>query len=85
MKLRREKREEMKQRIIEFLKNADGHIASIPMLARAIHASSPTAKSIVFELEVERKVSVVMLGGEYVVKLEELGEGEMRFLMNLRR
>ena len=71
MRLRREKREEMKQRIIEFLKNADGHIASIPMLARAIHASSPTAKSIVFELEVERKVSVVMLGGQYMVKLEE--------------
>ena len=71
MRLRREKREEMKQRIIEFLKNADGHIASIPMLARAIHASSPTAKSIVFELEVERRVSVVMLGGQYMVKLEE--------------
>ena len=63
----------MKQRIVEFLKNADGHIASIPMLARAIQASSPTARSIVFELEVERKVSVVMLGGEYVVKLEEEG------------
>jgi len=61
----------MKQRIIEFLKNADGHIATIPMLAKAIQASSPTAKSIVWELEVERKVSVVMLGGEYVVKLEE--------------
>ena len=70
MRLKKEKREEMKQKIIEFLKNADGHIASIPMLARAIHASSPTAKSIVFELEVERKVSVVMLGGECVVKLE---------------
>ena len=68
-----EKREEMKQKILEFLKNADGHIATIPMLARAIQASSPTAKSIVFELEVERKVSVVMLGGEYVVKLEEEG------------
>ena len=75
MKLKKEKREEMKQRIIEFLKNADGHIATIPMLARAIQASSPTAKSIVFELEVERRVSVVMLGGEYVVKLEELEEG----------
>jgi len=71
MRLKREKREEMKQRIIEFLKNADGHIATIPMLAKAIQASSPTAKSIVWELEVERKVSVVMLGGEYVVKLEE--------------
>ncbi|WAE39667.1 MAG: hypothetical protein QKV96_gp31 [Methanophagales virus GBV303] len=71
MRLKKEKREEMKQKIIEFLKNADGHIATIPMLARAIQASSPTAKSIVWELEVERKVSVVMLGGEYVVKLEE--------------
>jgi len=73
VRLKKEKREEMKQRIVEFLKNADGHIASIPMLARAIQASSPTARSIVFELEVERKVSVVMLGGEYVVKLEEEG------------
>jgi len=65
----------MKQKIIEFLKNAEGHMATIPMLAKAIQASSPTAKSIVWELEVERRVSVVMLGGEYVVKLEELGEG----------
>ena len=64
----------MKRKILEFLKNAEGHIASIPMLARAIQASSPTAKSIVWELEVERKVSVVMLGGEYIVKLEEGGE-----------
>jgi len=64
----------MKRKILEFLKNAEGHIASIPMLARAIQASSPTAKSIVWELEVERRVSVVMLGGEYVVKLEEGGE-----------
>ena len=71
MRLKREKREQMKQKILEFLKNADGHIASIPMLARAIQASSPTAKSIVFELEVERKVSVVMLGGQYMVRLEE--------------
>jgi len=71
MKFKREKREQMKQKILEFLKNADGHIASIPMLARAIQASSPTAKSIVFELEVERKVSVVMLGGQYMVRLEE--------------
>ena len=55
MRLKREKREEMKQKILEFLKNADGHIATIPMLAKAIHASSPTAKSIVWELEVERK------------------------------
>ena len=74
MRLKKEKREEMRQKIIEFLKNADGHMASIPMLARAIQASSPTAKSIVFELEVERKVTVVMLGGEYIVKLEEGGE-----------
>jgi len=71
MKFKRKKREQMKQKILEFLKNADGHIASIPMLARAIQASSPTAKSIVFELEVERKVSVVMLGGQYMVRLEE--------------
>jgi len=75
MRLKREKREQMKQKILEFLKNADGHMASIPMLARAIQASSPTARSIVFELEVERKVSVVMLGGQYMVKLEELEEG----------
>jgi len=71
MRLKKEKREQMKQKILEFLKNADGHIASIPMLARAIQASSPTAKSIVFELEVERRVSVVMLGGQYMVRLEE--------------
>ena len=71
MKFKRERREQMKQKILEFLKNADGHIASIPMLARAIQASPPTAKSIVFELEVERKVSVVMLGGQYMVRLEE--------------
>jgi len=75
VRLKKEKREEMKQKTLEFLKNTDGHIATIPMLARAIHASSPTAKSIVWELEVERKVSVVMLGGQYMVKLEELEEG----------
>jgi len=75
MRLKKERREEMKVKIIEFLKNADGHMASIPMLARAIQASPPTAKSIVWELEIERRVSVVMLGGEYVVKLEELEEG----------
>ena len=74
MKLRREKREQMRQKILEFLKNADGHIASIPMLARAIQASSPTAKSIVFELEVERKVRVVRLGNDYIVQLEKGGE-----------
>ncbi len=74
MKLRREKREQMKQKILEFLKNADGHIASIPMLARAIQASPPTAKSIVFELEVERKVRVVRLGNDYIVQLEKGGE-----------
>ena len=61
----------MKQRIIEFLKNEGGHIATIPTLAKAIQASPPTAKSIVWELEVERRVSVVMLGGQYMVKLEE--------------
>ena len=75
MRLKKEKREQMKQKILEFLKNADGHIATIPMLARAIQASSPTARSIVFELEIERKVSVVMLGGQYMVRLEELEEG----------
>jgi len=64
----------MKQKILEFLKNADGHIASIPMLARAIQASPPTAKSIVFELEVERKVRVVRLGNDYIVQLEKGGE-----------
>ena len=74
MKLRREKREQMRQKILEFLKNADGHIASIPMLARAIQASSPTARSIVFELEVERKVRVVRLGNDYIVQLEKGGE-----------
>ena len=73
MRLKKEKREEMKQRIIEFLKNEEAHIATIPTLAKAIQASPPTAKSIVWELEVERKVTVVMLGGEYIVKLEEEG------------
>ena len=74
MRLKREKREEMKQKILEFLKNADGHIASIPMLAKAIQASLPTARSIVFELEVERKVRVVRLGNDYIVQLEKGGE-----------
>jgi len=61
----------MKQKIVEFLKNADGHIASIPMLAKAIKASPATAKSIVGELEVEKKVKVKVLGGVYVVQLKE--------------
>ena len=71
MRLKKERREEMKEKIIEFLKNADGHIASIPMLAKAIKASPPTAKSIVEELEVEKKVKVTTLGGVYVVQLKE--------------
>jgi len=74
MRLSKEKREEMKQKIVEFLKNVNGHIASIPMLAKAIKASPPTAKSIVGELEVERKVRVVRLGNDYIVKLEKGGE-----------
>ena len=77
MKLKKEKREEMKQKILEFLENVEGHMATIPMLAKAIHASSPTAKSIVWELEVERKVSVVMLGGQYMVKLGRTIYGEI--------
>ena len=71
MRLRKEQREEMKEKVIEFLKNADGHIASIPMLAKAIKASPPTTKSIVEELEVEKKVKVSTLGGAYVVQLKE--------------
>ena len=39
MRLKKEKREEMKRKILEFLKNAEGHIASIPMLARAIRSA----------------------------------------------
>ena len=60
-----------KQKIVEFLKNANSHIASIPMLAKAIKASPPTTKSIVGELEVEKKVRVKVLGGVYVVQLKE--------------
>jgi len=71
MRLSKEKREEMKEKVIEFLKNADGHIASIPMLAKAIKASPPTAKSIVEELEVEKRVKLTTLGGAYVVQLKE--------------
>ena len=71
MRLKKEQREEMKQKIVEFLKNVNGHIASIPMLAKVIKASPPTAKSIVGELEVEKKVGVKILGGVYVVQLKE--------------
>ena len=71
MRLKKEQREEMKQKIVEFLKNVNGHIASIPMLAKVIKASPPTAKSIVEELEVEKKVKVSTLGGAYVVQLRE--------------
>ena len=74
MRLRKEQREEMKQKIVEFLKNVNGHIASIPMLAKVIKASPPTAKSIVGELEVEKKVRIVRLGNDYIVKLEKGGE-----------
>jgi len=71
MRLKKEQREEMKQKIVEFLKNVNGHIASIPMLAKAIKASPPTAKSIVEELEVEKRVKLTTLGGAYVVQLKE--------------
>jgi len=74
MRLKKEQREEMKQKIVEFLKNVNGHIASIPMLAKVIKASPPTAKSIVGELEVEKKVRIVRLGNDYIVKLEKGGE-----------
>ena len=74
MRLKKEQREEMKQKIVEFLKNVNGHIASIPMLAKVIKASPPTAKSIVGELEVEKKVRIVRLGNDYIVKLEKEGE-----------
>jgi len=74
MRLRKEQREEMKQKIVEFLKNVNGHIASIPMLAKVIKASPPTTKSIVGELEVEKKVRIVRLGNDYIVKLEKGGE-----------
>jgi len=74
MRLKKEQREEMKQKIVEFLKNVNGHIATIPMLAKVIKASPPTAKSIVGELEVEKKVRIVRLGNNYIVKLEKGGE-----------
>ena len=74
MRLRKEKRMEMKKKAIEFLEEVNGHIASIPMLAKAIQVSSPTAKSIVWELEMEKKVRVVRLGNEYIVKLKKGGE-----------
>jgi len=71
MKFKRKKREQMKQKILEFLKNADGHIASIPMLAKAIQASPSATKSVVWELEMEKKVRVVRLGNEYIVEVGE--------------
>jgi len=74
MRLRKEKRMEMKKKAIEFLEEVNGHIASIPMLAKAIQASSSATKSIVWELEMEKKVRVVRLGNEYIVKLEKGGE-----------
>jgi len=74
MRLKKEQREEMKQKIVEFLKNVNGHIATIPILAKVIKASPPTAKSIVGELEVEKKVRIVRLGNDYIVKLEKGGE-----------
>ena len=74
MRLKKEKRMEMKKKAIELLEKVNGHIASIPMLAKAIQVSSPTAKSIVWELEMEKKVRVVRLGNEYIVKLEKGGE-----------
>ena len=74
MRLKKEKREEMKQKVIEFLEKVNGHIASIPMLASAIQASSEVAKSLAFELEVERKVRVVRLGNVYGVQLERGGD-----------
>ena len=74
MRLRKEKRMEMKKKAIEFLEKVNGHIASIPMLAKAIQASPPATKSIVWELEMEKKVRVVRLGNEYIVKLEKGGE-----------
>jgi len=64
----------MKKKAIEFLEKVNGHIASIPMLAKAIQASPLAARSIAFELEVEKKVRVVRLGNEYIVKLEKGGE-----------
>jgi len=74
MRLKKEKRMEMKKKAIELLEKVNGHIASIPMLAKAIQVSSPTAKSIVWELEMEKKVRVVRLGNEYIVKLKKGGE-----------
>ena len=67
-----EKREELKQRVIEFLK--ENRTTSIPSIAKAIGMSSYRAKSLVEELEVEKKVRMVRLGREYVVQLEEGGE-----------
>ena len=74
MRLKKEKREEMKQKIVEFLRKANGHIATIPTLAKAIQASPPATRSIAFELEVEKKVRIVRLGNDYIVQLEQGGE-----------
>jgi len=74
MRLKKEQREEMKQKIIEFLKNVNGHIASISTLAKAIKASPSATKTIVEELEAEKRVRVKVLGGIYIVQLKEGGE-----------
>lgn len=71
MRMKKEKREEMRRNIIKFLSEVDGNIATIPMLAKATNISPPTAKSIVVELMEEGKVKTVMLGNECVVKLEK--------------
>jgi len=71
MRIKKEKREEMRRNIIKFLSKVDGNIATIPMLARAANISPPTARSIVSELMEEGKVRVTILGGEYIVKLEK--------------
>ena len=77
MRIKKEKREEMRRNIIKFLSEVDGNIATIPMLARAANISPPTARSIVSELMEEGKVRVTILGGEYIVKLEkEVNEDE---------
>ena len=74
MRLKKEQREEMKQKIVEFLKSMDGHIATIPTLAKIIKVSPPTAKSIVGELKMEKKVKVKVLGNVHVVQLKEGGK-----------
>ncbi|UYL64919.1 MAG: hypothetical protein EJNHJLOP_00030 [Methanophagales virus PBV082] len=69
MRLKKEKREEMKQKIVRFLEGVNGHIASVPAIAKALQISPPAVKSLIRELEMERKVKVKMLGGAYVVQL----------------